>query len=97
MELKLAVLLLASVTTLLHISTAIPNTQVVNCCTQVANKMNPRILKIAKGFEIQRDHICAIKAVIVHTLKRALCLNPSNKHVQKWMKKNPGKQVHSRR
>ncbi|XP_078413708.1 C-C motif chemokine 28-like [Cetorhinus maximus] len=97
MGLKLATLLLVAVTALLHLAAALPITQVLNCCTQVAKKVDKRMLRNMQSFEIQHDHVCAIKAVLVKVPQRTFCLDPNIKQLKKWMKRNQHKKVHARR
>ncbi|XP_038661859.1 C-C motif chemokine 27-like [Scyliorhinus canicula] len=97
MELKVAALLLISVTALLHMAAAMHPTQIVSCCTEVAKKIHPRILTNVKSFEKQHDHVCAIKAVLVHKSRRTFCLDPNNTRLQRWMEKNHNKEINARK
>ncbi|GCC35475.1 C-C motif chemokine 28-like [Chiloscyllium punctatum] len=91
MELKLVVLLLISITALLHTAAAMPSNQVVNCCTRVSNKVNTKMLKRVKSFQMQHDRFCAIKAVLLQIAHHTVCIDPNNAHLQRWMKKHQNK------
>ncbi|XP_060698439.1 C-C motif chemokine 28-like [Hemiscyllium ocellatum] len=91
MERKLVVLLLISITALLHTAAAMPPSQLVNCCTRVLNKFDTKMLKRVKSFQMQHDRFCAIKAVLLHIARHRICIDPNNAHLQRWMKKHQNK------
>ncbi|XP_048451336.1 C-C motif chemokine 28-like [Rhincodon typus] len=91
MELKLVALLLISFTVLLHTAEAMPTSRVANCCTRVSNKINLRMLKSVKSFEIQHQRACTIKAVILHMARCIICIDPNNAALQKWMQNHQHK------
>ncbi|XP_048383640.1 C-C motif chemokine 28-like [Stegostoma tigrinum] len=91
MELKLVALLLISFTVLLHTVEAMPTSRVVNCCTRVSNKINLRMLKSAKSFEVQHQRACTIKAVILRIAHHTICIDPNNATLRKWMHKHQNK------
>ncbi|XP_067838208.1 C-C motif chemokine 27-like [Heptranchias perlo] len=97
MEQKLTVLLLITVTALLHTVTAMPGSHAINCCTQVYNKINTRLLRRVIKFEIQGDQICDIKAVVLYTRLRTICADPDNAVLGMWLVKHIKKEIHSRR
>ncbi|XP_072371744.1 C-C motif chemokine 27a [Scyliorhinus torazame] len=97
MELKVAALLLISVTALLHMAAAMHPTQIVSCCTEVAKKIHRKILMNVNSFEKQDDHVCAIKAVLIHKSRRTFCLNPNDTRLQRWMEKHQNKEINAGR
>ncbi|XP_067884862.1 C-C motif chemokine 28-like [Heterodontus francisci] len=97
MQLKLAVLLLIAVTALLHVAAVIPQSRVINCCTQVSNKVHAGLLRRVKSFQVQDDQICNIKAVMLHIAHRKLCMYPNNALLKKWMARHMKKEIHWRR
>uniref|UniRef100_UPI00398F19E4 C-C motif chemokine 28-like n=1 Tax=Pristiophorus japonicus TaxID=55135 RepID=UPI00398F19E4 len=93
MELKLVALILLTVTVLLQHSTAMPSSHVISCCTQVSNKVSKRLLKRVKNFAIQNDQMCDIRAVVLYVGQKALCAEPDNALLGRWMRKHNKKEI----
>ncbi|XP_051875494.1 C-C motif chemokine 27-like [Pristis pectinata] len=90
-----SIALLIGIALLLCTAAAMPNSHVISCCTQVSKKVNPKLLRRAKLFDIQDDRICAIKAVILLRGSHKLCVDPNNAQLKRWMARNK-KQIPSR-
>ncbi|XP_066567672.1 C-C motif chemokine 28 [Amia ocellicauda] len=61
--------------------------KISSCCVETASSIPPGLLRKVKRVQIQTDDgLCDIKAVIVHINGKKLCLNPSMKIIQKWLK-----------
>ncbi|KAM4709964.1 C-C motif chemokine 27 [Discoglossus pictus] len=84
---KLLLLGLLAITLATNVSQAMSSSSVA-CCTQLAKRIPQNMLPLVTRVQIQlKDGVCNLKAVILHTSRTTMCMDPKNKSLQKWIKK----------
>ncbi|OCU02557.1 C-C motif chemokine 28 [Xenopus laevis] len=64
----------------------------ISCCTEHSDKVSQGLLQRVRKFEIQQNNgICNIRAVVLYTKHKALCVNPNNVLLNEWIEKQKGK------
>ncbi|KAM4809537.1 C-C motif chemokine 28 [Rhinophrynus dorsalis] len=88
MDLKLVALLNAAVfLCLLYLSEAFSASS-VSCCTELGDHIPKRMLRRAKSYKIQQSNgICNLRAIVLYTKHKILCVNPKNRIIKKWIQK----------
>ncbi|XP_042192239.1 C-C motif chemokine 28-like [Callorhinchus milii] len=86
MDTKIILLLLVTALAALHTTQGFPAFPPISCCTRVVNYFTKHLGKRVTKVEIQKTNHCTIKAVVLHTSKRKLCVDPNNKALKKWLK-----------
>ncbi|XP_053313927.1 C-C motif chemokine 28 [Spea bombifrons] len=88
MDLRLVnLLVLAAFFCYLQLSEAFINSK-IQCCTEYSDRIPKKVLQRVKSYKIQQANgICNLRAVVLYTRHKTLCMNPKNKHVMRWIKK----------
>ncbi|XP_005999079.1 C-C motif chemokine 28-like [Latimeria chalumnae] len=88
MGIKVILLFTVTILAVMEYLEAIPMSH-MNCCTQVSNSVTKSLLRKVERVQIQdHDGICHMKAMVLHIKGRKLCVNPRNKLLLKWLRKN---------
>ncbi|XP_063310096.1 C-C motif chemokine 28 [Pelobates fuscus] len=60
----------------------------IQCCTEYRDHIPKKVLKRVETYKIQAANgICDVRAIVLRTKRRTICINPTNKQVLKWIEK----------
>ncbi|XP_063813533.1 C-C motif chemokine 27 [Pseudophryne corroboree] len=61
----------------------------VPCCTKLAKRIPKNLLQQVTKVRFQKnDGICSLKAIVLHVEDQQRCMDPNNRALQAWVKKN---------
>ncbi|XP_068128471.1 C-C motif chemokine 27 [Hyperolius riggenbachi] len=64
-------------------------THSVSCCTKLAKNFPKNLLKQVTKVRFQKkDGVCNLRAIVLYIGNQQKCVDPQNKTVQTWIKKN---------
>ncbi|MEE6457749.1 hypothetical protein FKM82_000014 [Ascaphus truei] len=84
---KLLVFVVGIMTTVLEFPEGLPS-HAAPCCTQLAKRIPQNMLQHVTRVQFQRSNgVCILQAVVLHVYNQVKCMDPKNRTLKKWLKK----------